>query len=99
MHDPAMDSMRKCVGRGSCTVVPDAVFRAAFTSLENHQGRELLTREERTAAIVPRMIAEGWRFCPCFIDGVTPAHLLIFGLVQTVVANMLADEQYSRRAA
>src|ERR1035441_8720160 len=54
--------------------------------------------DARAVVIALRMAREGWRFCPCYPEGMTPQHARIFGLVQTNFANSLAHSALLNRA-
>jgi len=90
MRPSPMNSMQNCLG--TCIHVPDEVSAAVFDSLrvipEGSSDPEAC--DARAVVIAPRMAREGWRFCPCFPEGITPQHAHIFGLVQTNFANRLA---------
>jgi hypothetical protein len=97
--DP-MTTMHTCYG-DSCERVPDEVVAAVNASLQqvpvgadhNH------TRDTRAATIAPRMVEEGWRFCPCYAMSRTEQHARIFELVHTNMANRLAHKAAQERAA
>jgi len=76
---------------GQCDGVPDEVTNAVIDAVKNvpvgDRGDE---RVSRAAYLAPRMAAEGWRFCPCYPMVRTQYHELIFGLVNTHLANQLA---------
>jgi hypothetical protein len=84
---------------GNCTRVPDEVCLAVLDSLqvipEENCHRD--ARDARAVVIALRMAMEGWQFCPCFAEGMTPQHAQIFDLVQTNLANNLAHGALLRR--
>jgi hypothetical protein len=98
MRPSPMKTMQECFG--NCTRIPDEVCLAVLDSLEvipegnSHPD----ARDARAVVIALRMAMEGWQFCPCFVEGMTPQHARIFGLVQTNLANNLAHGALLRRA-
>jgi len=89
--DP-MKSMRHC--KGKCTLVPPQVCDAVLDTLAFVPGgdKSPAAWDARAAALAPRMALEGWRFCPCFPEGITQQHARISGLVHTNLANRLAQK-------
>lgn len=85
---------------GQCDGVPEEVSNAVFDALKRvpvgDRGDE---RIARAAYLAPRMATEGWRFCPCFPMERTQQHELIFGLVNTHLANQLAYRAAEVKAA
>jgi hypothetical protein len=87
MQDP-MQTMKYC--QNHCEEVPDEVSDAVFTAFDSIPGDGEECREARANAIAARMAREGWRFCSCFATRRTSAHVRIFDLVHTNMANRLA---------
>ena len=91
MRPSPMTKMKYCVGK--CTRVPDEVRAAVLGSLlvipETSSIQDAC--DARAVVIALRMAIEGWKFCPCFSEGVTPQHAHVFGLVETNFANTLAQ--------
>jgi hypothetical protein len=85
-----MKTMKYCVG--NCAHVPDQVRAAVLDSLQviPEESSNPAACDARAVVIALRMAMEGWLFCPCFSEGMTPQHAQIFGLVQTDLANSLA---------
>jgi hypothetical protein len=93
-----MKTMRNCLG--TCAHVPDEVFAAVLDSLQviPEESSNPDACDARAVVIALRMAREGWRFCPCFPEGMTPQHARVFGLVQTNFANSLAHSALLKRA-
>jgi hypothetical protein len=92
-----MKKMKYCLG--NCAHIPDEVRAAVADSLqvipEGSSNPDAC--DARAVVIALRMAIEGWRFCPCFSEGMTPQHARIFGLVQTNFANSLAHGAQLKR--
>lgn len=78
---------------GTCAHVPDEVFAAVLDSLQVIP--EGSSNPMRAMLVMAR---EGWRFCPCFPEGMTLSMARIFDLVQTNFANSLALSALLNRA-
>jgi hypothetical protein len=93
-----MKTMKYCLG--NCAHVPDEVRAAVLDSLQviPEEGSNPDACDARAVVIALRMAVEGWRFCPCFAEGMTPQHAHIFGLVETNFANSLAQSARLKRA-
>ena len=90
MRPNPMKMMQNCFG--TCARVPDEVLAAVLDSLQviPEGSSDPDACDARAVVIALRMAREGWRFCPCFPEGITLQHARIFGLVQTNFANNLA---------
>jgi hypothetical protein len=75
-----------------CDEVPEEVSEAVFAALMQIPGEieAGVERSKRAAVIAERMVADGWRFCPCYSIKRTLQHYRIFDLVDTNLANRLA---------
>jgi len=92
--------MRICRGE-RCDCVPDEVADAVYDALESIPGGDdhSAIREARAELLAPRMVAENWRFCPCFPNLRSGQHARIFDLVHTNLANRVAEKLALERAA
>jgi hypothetical protein len=81
MRPNPMKTMQNCLGK--CTHIPDEVRAAVLDCLQviPEGSSDPDVCDARAVVIALRMAIEGWRFCPCFPEGMTPQHARIFGLV------------------
>ncbi len=81
-------------GRGTrpckqpCVEVPRYVFSAVASAMDTERSRD------GRSVVVGRVCAkEGWRFCQCYRNEITPAHAVIERIVNTTTANAMADQE------
>jgi hypothetical protein len=98
MRPNPMKMIQNCLG--TCVHVPVEVSAAVLDTLQviPEGGSNPDACDARAVVIALRMAREGWRFCLCFSEGITPQHARIFGLVQTNFANSLAHSALLNRA-
>jgi hypothetical protein len=97
MQPDPMNTMHLCSGH--CDRVPDEVCDAVFASVKSVKERSGDERDARAAHLAQRMAVEGWRFCRCFPMLRTQRHEMIFSLVHTNLANLLAHKAALASAA